>query len=173
MATDVVGKQGITPVIEPRMIDMKRAKKTKGLQAKHVSSIVPESRVLSGLTLQTLEGPQDLRPHGMVCIGISGETWQQGCDGLLKKYNIVSINSGGWLHCEPKPDREVLAGSVSGSFCSDGKFAIIGEWGEKQSDGTFRQYGKEGDTICQNPEKLTDVWIVAKKIFENSYKFVV
>lgn len=53
----------------------------------------------------------------------------------------------------------------------DDIFYIIGQWGEQTPDGLI-QKGKIGDFICQNREYPTDVWIVKRKIFVNTYNII-
>ena len=60
---------------------------------------------------------------------------------------------------------------ITADLCDkDGEFYINGQWGEHQSDGTFQQYGKAGDFVCQNTTDKTDIWIVARGMYVSTYE---
>ncbi len=97
------------------------------------------------------------------------DAWQQTNAKLLQKYNVTGVDEQGWMICEPKPENEVWAASTIGLVSNSGQFRIVGQWGERQPDGTFIQYGVVGDYVLKSKTDPTDVWIVAKKVFENTY----
>ena len=154
------------PLISPNGLAFKTAKKTKPLKAKHIQHLFADSSVVAKFLLATLEGNQMLKANSMVCIGDANDAWQQTSQKLFQKYNVTGMDDQGWMICEPKPENEVWA--VQFPF----DFQITGQWGEHMADGTFRQIGKGGDYVLRSKSDPTDVWIVAKKVFENTYTFV-
>jgi len=52
-------------------------------------------------------------------------------------------------------------------------FYINGQWGDDNypAFGKSVQWGHNGDFICQNKTDLTDVWIVKRRLFLNTYQF--
>ena len=156
-------------IIDPSRLSWKKAKKTKLIKAKPLSQIVSDENVFNKLLMQTLEGVQPLRPGSIVCLGIEGEVWPQNKEVLLKKYTITDIDvESGWLTCTPKPENSVNVCQIITGQGSE--FAICGLWGEKQSNGTFLQYGKGGDYVLQSETDPKDVWIVARSVFESTYE---
>ena len=167
----------------------KVATKTKNVRAKPLISIMVDRSVLSKFLIDTLEGKEPLGDGAVVCLGESNDVWQQMPKKLLQKYNVVEIDNDGWMVCEPRPDNAVLCHQVgpcdiepiyypdaSGALLQpwlsdkwkDREFYIIGQWGEDSTEGP-KQFGKIGDYICQNRDDPTDVWIVRRKIFINTY----
>jgi hypothetical protein len=151
-----------------------RATKTKAIKAKHIQHLFADNSVLSKFMLATLEGQQMLKATSMVCVGAEGDVWQQAQDKLLKKYKVASVDEGGWLVCEPYPDNEVDCYDTMQPFMpveTTGEgFSIKAQWGERQSDGTFLQFGQWGDFICRNQTDKTDVWIVRRSFFDSTYE---
>ena len=52
---------------------------------------------------------------------------------------------------------------------NDLSFTIVGQWGEIVNGEKNIQTASLGDFICQNQTDPTDVWIVNRKIFINTY----
>jgi hypothetical protein len=87
--------------------------------------------------------------------------------------------------CEPKPDNSVECVEISASIseCFDTvhmwmtpeEFFIRGQWGESiyvlDKEITI-QKADYGDFICRNREDKTDIWIVKRKIFKNTYAII-
>lgn len=87
--------------------------------------------------------------------------------------------------CEPRPDNAVRVVQVTPEFWSQGipacvpppdeemykawDFYIFGKWGETTDFGANTQWGMRGDYICQDRTDPSDVWVVKRKIFENTY----
>lgn len=159
----------IAPMVSPDQLAFKTAKKTKGLKAKHIQQLFADDSILSKFLLATLEGQQMLKGNSVVCVGGDNDAWQQTSEKLLKKYNVVGLDEQGWMICEPKPENEVWAAQVE---VVEGSFQIIGQWGERKPDGTFRQVGKTGDYVLRSKSDPTDVWIVAKKVFDATYEIM-
>lgn len=148
----------------------KKATKTKSIKVKPLSQIINDSSLFNKLLLDTIEGVQPLRAGSLVCLGIAGEVWPQTKEALLKKYTITDIDTeSGWIVCTPKPENVVNAWQVA---TGEEKFVVRGQWGEKQPDGSYYQYGRGGDYILQSTSDPNDMWIVARNIFESTYEFI-
>jgi len=157
--------------LEPKdFLNWQVAKKTKNVKAKPLISIMVDKSVTSKFLVDTLEGKEPLGDGAIICIGESNDIWQQMPAKLLQKYNVIEIDNDGWMVCEPRPDNSVNCYEVTKSQVED-KFYIVGLWGEKTEEGLI-QRGEVGDFICQNREEPTDVWIVKRKIFINTYNII-
>jgi hypothetical protein len=162
------------------------AKKTKSIKAKPLISIMVDKSVMSKFLVDTLEGKEPLGDGAIICIGESNDVWQQMPKKLLQKYDVTAIDNDGWMVCEPKPDNSVEAIEITenlkeyidnvDTFIGDNEdFYIIGLWGEKTVllDVPIQiQRADIGDFICRNREDKTDVWIVKRKIFINTYNII-
>lgn len=161
------------------------ASKTKAIKIKHLRSLLVDDSVTSKFLLDTIEGREPLYKgkNIVICIGEAGDAWQQTPNKLLKKYDLVDIDDDGWFLFNPKPNNEVncieitqeladsfLDPSIHSNRQSDGNYYILGQYGEEYPDG-LRQSCKVGDFICQDINDKTDQWIVARKIFFNTYTF--
>ena len=90
----------------------------------------------------------------------------------------------------PKPDNAVNVLEVTKEWLKDaalnaglsipfadsrtynmGDFCISGQWGDDKYPevGHNIQWGSAGDFICQNRTDPTDVWVVRRKLFLNTY----
>jgi len=153
------------------------AKKTKNIKAKPLISIMVDKNVTNKFLVDTLEGREPLGDGSIICIGESNDVWQQMPKKLLQKYSVIEIDNDGWMICEPKPDNSVYCIEIlpkvwiTENLFEDDIFYIIGQWGEQTPEG-FVQHGQIGDFICQNREDPTDVWIVKRKIFVNTYNII-
>jgi hypothetical protein len=150
------------------------ATKTKPIKAKPLISIMVDRSVLSKFLLDTLEGKEPLGDGAVVCVGVSNDAWQQMPKKLLAKYTVVSIDEDGWMVCEPKPDNavnciQVTPGIMSRQGLTEPTFSIVAQWGAQQPDGTMLQTGDVGDYVCCSRDDASDVWIVKRKIFDNTY----
>lgn len=161
------------------------AKKTKNVRAKPLLSIMVDNTITSKFLLDTLEGREPLGDGSVICIGDSNDIWQQMPKKLLQKYDVIEIDNEGWMVCKPKPDNSVECFEITASFfgekyatpniSDESKFYIKGLWGEdfKVGDETHLiQKCNYGDFICRNREEHEDVWIVARKIFINTYNVI-
>ena len=162
------------------------AKKTKNIKAKPLISIMVDRSVLSKFLVDTLEGRESLGDGSIICLGESNDIWQQMPKKLLQKYNVVQIDNEGWMVCEPRPDNSVNCIEITEAllpvidkvdlWISEEQFFIIGQWGESMalpdSYSIDIQRADIGDFICQNREDKSDVWIVKRKIFTNTYNII-
>ncbi|MCK9446092.1 hypothetical protein M0Q50_04280 [bacterium] len=159
------------------------AKKTKNIKAKPSISLMVDRSVLSKFLIDTLEGKEPLGDGSVICLGDSNDIWQQMPKKLIQKYNIIDVDKDGWMICEPRPDNSVecieITKDVSCSgvdlYFSNEEFFIFGQWGEEVSILDTKKYIQRadiGDFICRNREDKTDVWIVKRKIFLNTYNII-
>lgn len=153
----------------------RRAKKTKGIKAKALQTLLNDESMLTKFLLDTIEGTQTLKAGSVVCVGSAGDAWQQKREKLFGQYTVTGLTLDGWMICEPKPDVERDAYEVTADQCGpDGDFSIIGQWGtDTILDGrkVALQFGKAGDIICRNQQDHTDVWIVRRKEFDATQEF--
>jgi len=162
------------------------AKKTKNIKAKPLISIMVDRNVLNKFLVDTLEGREPLGDGSIICLGESNDVWQQMPKKLLQKYNVIEIDKDGWMVCEPRPDNSVecveitkelqyVTDNVDMWITEKEEFFIIGQWGETINlfDILINiQRCDFGDFICRNREDSTDVWIVKRKIFINTYNII-
>lgn len=147
-----------------------KAKKTKGLRARPMHHLI-EPEIANKVVLLTLDGLAKIDMGAWLCIGPTGDVWQEPFDALEWKYDRVKIKDG-WHYYEPKPGNEVNCVKVTANMTEhrpSGLFYILAKWGEEGEDG-LRQYGVVGDYILQNPTDINDVWVVKEKVFENTYE---
>lgn len=173
--------------IEPSKIsNWSKATKTKPVKAKPLISLLVDKSITSKFLVDTLEGNEPLGAGVVICVGEAGDVWQQSPKKLLQKYNVTSIDEEGWLFCEPKPEN--LVDCIKVQNFSDLPFAVdppsdemykaydfyvIGLWGATVDGfGKCVQWGDSGDYLCRNQTDHSDVWIVKKKIFDNTYSIL-
>lgn len=160
-----------------QITNWKVATKTSAIKARPLNDVVDtKSIVFNKLLLNTLEGNEPLREDAMICIGAAGDVWMQDKNKLEKKYDAVDKDINGWVEYRPKPDNavdvvEVTQGmtNIEGYRGINLNFYIIGQWGETVGDEKNVQRGVAGDFICRNQTDHTDVWIVKRKLFLNTY----
>ena len=181
---------GTMKIITGFLTGWRLASKTATLRAKPLINLVVDRSVSSKFLVDTLEGQEPLGDGSVICIGGAGDAWQQMPSKLLQKYDVTQIDTDGWMVCTPKPDNAVnclemtkealdaalLVKNLSVPFPDDrmynmGSFAIEGQWGDVKYPqlGKKIQWGQTGDFICQNRTDPTDVWIVRRKLFLNTY----
>lgn len=153
--------------------DWRVASKTRPIKAKPLVSILVDRTVTNKFLVDTLEGREPLGDGAVICVGEAGDTWQQMPKKLLQKYRVSAIDVDGWMHCEPLPDNavdciEVTSAIINGEL-GDRNFYIIGQWGETIDNEKNVQMGVEGDFICRNQSDHSDVWVVRRKLFLNTY----
>jgi len=160
------------------------AKKTKNIKAKPLISIMIDRSVTNKFLVDTLEGKEPLGDGAIICIGESNDIWQQMPKKLIQKYNVIEIDKDGWMVCEPKPDNSVECVEITETldgidtvhmWATEEEFFIIGQWGESiyiLDKEVSIQKADYGDFICRNREDKTDVWIVKRKIFLNTYNVI-
>ena len=111
--------------------------------------------------ISTLEGPEKATAGDYLCRGIHGEVWPQGQEKFLSKYSPSGeFDNEAWQRFDPKPDMPLVsAEQVKHAF------ELESRWGAMK--------GKRGDYIVRSLSDDTDIWVVDKKIFEQSYVAVV
>ncbi len=145
------------------------ARKTRPIRAKPLISLLVDRSVTTKFLVDTLEGKEPLGDGAVICIGEAGDVWQQMPKKLLAKYGVTAIDDEGWMVCEPLPDNAVDAIEVLYGQCGADGFHIIGQWGATVGDEKNVQIGVAGDFICRNRTDQTDVWVVKRRYFLNTY----
>lgn len=162
------------------------ASKTRPIKAKPLINLLVDRTVTSKFLVDTLEGKEPLGDGVVICLGEAGDAWQQMPKKLLGKYDVTAIDTDGWMFCTPKPDNSVNCVEVTMDLfvklfpinandiinSADHAplvFQIVGQWGETVGAEKNIQRGTEGDFICQNRTDPTDVWVVRRKLFLNTY----
>ncbi len=150
--------------------DWRIASKTRPIRAKPLINLLVDRTVASKFLVDTLEGKEPLGDGVVICVGEAGDAWQQMPKKLLAKYAVAAIDDDGWMVCEPRPDNAVEVLEVDPAQCEvDGSFSIIGHWGSTVGEEKNVQTGKAGDFICRDRNDPTDIWIVQRKLFLNTY----
>jgi len=152
-------------LLDTTTLTFRVAKKTKGLRAKPMVTLLVDRTVMSKFLVDTLEAKEPVHADAMFCIGESNDAWQQSAKKLLSKYTVDAIDPEGWMVCNPKMENSV-------EFCqvNDTTGYIQGIWGEAVLGlGSNLQRYKSGDFVVRNREDHTDTWVVDEKIFKNSY----
>ena len=167
--------------------DWKVASKTRPVKAKPLINLLVDRTVTSKFLVDTLEGREPLGDGVVICVGEAGDTWQQMPKKLLAKYDVTAIDTDGWMVCTPKPDNAANCFEVTKDFLASGTnalkpypddrmynmgdFAISGLWGDDKYPelGKNIQWGTAGDFVCQSRTDPTDVWVVRRKLFLNTY----
>jgi hypothetical protein len=163
------------------------ASKTQPIKAKPLISLIVDRGVVNKFLLDTLEGREPLGDGVVVCIGVAGDSWQQTPKKLLAKYTVTGIDNDGWMECNPLPDNAVnvieitsellvarpscIAPAPDDTMYGFANFYINGHYGDDKypAYGKNVQWGKTGDFVCQNRTDPTDVWIVKRSLFLNTY----
>ena len=162
------------------------ASKTRPIKAKPLINLLVDRSVTSKFLVDTLEGKQLLGDGSVICVGEAGDTWQQIPKKLLQKYSVTAIDNDGWMICEPLPDNAVNVIEITRDFLQADPyqclihftredtykahdFCVIGQWGEITLEGINTQWGDIGDFVCQNRNDPTDIWVVKRKLFLNTY----
>ena len=140
------------------------AKKTRPIRAKSMVNLMVDKTVASKFLVNTLEAREPLGDGAMFCIGEAGDAWQQMPKTLLRKYDIVDIDVDGWMHCKPKEDA-----SVEFIELTEAEGYIVGKWGETIDGVENLQAFVAGDFLLRDRADHTDMWIVRRKLFLNTY----
>lgn len=154
------------PVCDVSSAVWKKGSKTKGLRAKPISSLLVDRTAAAKFLVDTLEAKEQVAPNAMFCMGAAGDAWQQTPQKLLAKYDVVDVDENGWLVCQPKP------GNVVEFFEADKEGYIIGQWGAEINGVKNLQEFSPRDMIVRNTEDHSDVWVVRRKIWDNTYEEV-
>ena len=128
--------------------ELRLARKTKPIWAK---------RLDTDQLIETIEGSIQAKAGHYLCRGVVGEFWAQAESKLREKYSQGDeIDEEGWQRFDPKPDAPpVEANAIAEPFQVESHFG--------------RLSGQAGDYVIRNTTDRSDVWIVAKAIFEASY----
>ena len=154
-------------------IEWKQATKTQGLRAKHISSIFADVELLDKFLLQTLECDEHVTPHSMMCVGPYRDVWVQTPAKLFAKYTIESVDDNGWFNCSPKLGNIIDCFELTSELCQPGEtIHIQAQWGEVSDESGFIQSGTHKSYVCRSLVDPSDVWIVERKIFLNSYNII-
>lgn len=148
------------------------AEKTLGISAKPMSSLFGDSTVQAKFLVDTLEGKEPIDRSALFCIGPLGDAWQQEPKRVLRKYDLAEIDSDGWLKFTPKPDNKVEYFRVGPDFFGDNaadSCYIIGMYGETLGNVKNCQLVKAGDVVARQTYDHADQWVIAKRIWDNSY----
>jgi hypothetical protein len=167
------------PLIQLDQLNFYKVQKTRTIRARPISTLIGCDSVLAKMVLATLEGNQALKAGSFVCWGVDNDVWQQSEKNLHAKYTPTQVGADGWTTFTPKPDSPVNAMQITGdtfSLGAAGGFSVKNPgWGdERVIDGkkTYLQYGVDGDYILQGLTDPNDLYIVAKKFFDNTYERV-
>jgi len=127
---------------------LRLARKTKPIWAK---------RLARDQEIETIEGSIQAKAGHYLCRGVVGEFWAQTESKLREKYlQSDKVDAGGWHRFDPKPDAPPVEASEI-----DEPFQVESHFG--------RLNGQAGDYLVRSMTDRSDVWIVAKAIFEASY----
>lgn len=143
-----------------------RAKKTRPIQAKPLSSVLVDPSIVSKFLVNTLEGREPVTIANVLCVGEVGEPWQQSVKALLKKYDVTNITENGWLVCTPKPENE-----VEFYFATEAGL-IVGLWGEEIDGVANLQKVAVGDAIARQTYDHKDQWVVRRNLFDATYSVI-
>ncbi len=155
-------------ILNTSELTFKVGRKTKGLRAKPMVTLLIDRTVMAKFLVDTLEAKEPVHADAMFCIGESNDAWQQSAKKLLAKYTVDAIDPDGWMVCNPKQECSVEFCQIPSTISSGGY--IQGNWGEVVLGlGSNLQRFKPGDFVVRNREDHSDTWIVDQKIFNNSY----
>jgi len=162
-------------ILDPNTLRSWRvARKTKSLRAKPMVTLIVDRSVFAKFLVDTLEAKEPVSADTVFCIGEMNDAWQQTAKKLLSKYTVEAIDADGWMVCVPKPDNSVEFFEVQSRPGVDVENGapygyIIGQWGETINNRKNLQRFDGGDFIVRNREDHSDVWVVRRKIWLNSY----
>ena len=152
-------------------ITWQSAEKSATIHAMSSQVLLGSSSVLADkLLLNTLEGNQQIG-NSMICLGATGDVWQQAPRKLLEKYTVTDVTVDGWLVCTSIPGVLSDVSEVLDQENGNQDVYIPAQWGQDTPEGKI-QMGKVGDFILRDPNNHDDVWIVARKFFLNTYKII-
>lgn len=117
---------------------------------------------------------EDLGDDAMICLGDTGEYWQQSVFTVLLAYVIVGIDDDGWMLCRPRSEKEVQAFELTKDMIgmdSRGSSYVFIQClkGESVLGIQNLQRAQIGDFICRQAQDRTDQWVLPRKIFLNTY----
>src|ERR1035438_3026268 len=157
------------PLCANTITEWKIAKKTKPLRAKPLVNLLVDRTVINKFLVDTLEAREPFAEGNVICIGETGDAWQQEPKKLLKKYSATAIDKDGWMVCEPYPDNSVECSQINFLINTHGGCHYLEAKVGSTYQGKTVQEFVHGDWILRNREDKSDVWVVRKKLFDNSY----
>lgn len=111
----------------------------------------------TGEFVDTLEGIEKPSVGDMVCRGLHDELWCQSAEKLHVKYDSTGQQDGVWTQYRPKPNAPLV-----NAIPIDEPFEVQTSWGKLT--------GQAGDYLVQSQRDPSDLWIVAREIFEATYE---
>lgn len=72
-------------ILNTQLLPYKVAKKTKGLRAKPMVTLLVDRTVMVKFLVDTLEAKEPVHADAMFCIGESNDAWQQSAKKLAEK----------------------------------------------------------------------------------------
>lgn len=146
-----------------------RATKTKAILAMQMLKVFPSPEIAAMFLLKTLEANEPVDMNAVLCVGASGEPWQQSYTSLLKKYEAPNdiAQEFGWTAYTPLPSNEVEV------FIADTAGYIIGRYGETIDGFENLQRVRLGDAIVRQTYDRGDQWVVRQDLFAATYEVLV
>ena len=166
-----------TPIMDPSKLTWITAAKAKGMFAKPIVNVFTDITIVKHFTLQTLEGPQQVKDDLTLCIGTSkADPWMMPMKEIVNNYNFEGTTPDGWMYFFPKPGITVQAHQVTEADFAEGEdvhgFQIYANAGHAvwpdgpDGEKKFVQTGDLNDYICQRDGTF---WIVKKEVFDATY----
>lgn len=119
----------------------------------------------SARTVVTLEGEEFVDAGMYLCRGEAGDIWPQSEKNVERRYIATNeVDADGWRMYQPRPDADgVMAIQI------DHPFEVQSQFGKLA--------GKPGDFLVKDFQNRNvaypdDVWIVAQKLFQQTYAVV-
>ena len=130
---------------------LRKARKTTSVWAK---------RLGQAQKIETMEGWTIAAQGDYLCRGVSDEVWAQEEEKLLQKYVASGVvDEEGWEHFKPNPNApKVQAAQVVRAFQVESRYGTL--------------HGKAGDYLIRSTTDASDVWVVDRSIFEQTYEFI-
>jgi hypothetical protein len=150
------------------------ARKTKNIFAAPATHLIHPSLIASVL-LDTPEGQEPINPDNFICRGLTGEVWQQTPKAINRKYDNVAEAADGWDIYRPKPENSAEFFFATGEMLAaqpEWPTVIQGLWGETIDGIPNLQRFAVGDAICRQPTDHSDVWVVRRHFFDNTYEAI-
>lgn len=152
----------------------RKASKTVPLLARPMSELIDPT--FSHLfRLNTLEGVAQIDAGAMLCLGAEGEAWQQSLTNIQKKYSLELVLTSGpyanWLRYVPK-DGNIVEFFVVDEEDPHAELFVQGLWGETVDEIPNLQRCSNLDVVCRNPADTRDVWVVRRRLFNNTYSIL-
>jgi len=162
-------------ILDTSNLTYRIGRKTKGLRAKPMVTLLVDKAVMAKFLVDTLEAKEPVHADAMFCIGESNDAWQQSAQKLLAKYTVDAIDPDGWMVCNPKPENSVEFCELTNEMLDQvgwgnpGTGYIQGNWGETVEGNQNLQRFNLGDFVLRSRTDPTDTWVVAHKIFLSTY----